>query len=99
MLKVRGSSQLTRNNQDVRLLRERWQGSVDILPVVFELKESSPLSWHLSPREKQAITAHFKVQEDSVCQVKQFLAGKYSEDIIGRGFSVCRGAKRRAVPN
>ena len=38
MLKVRWSSQLTRNDQDVRLLRERWQGSVDILPVVFELK-------------------------------------------------------------
>ena len=94
MLKVRWSSQLTRNDQDVRLLRERWQGSVDILPVVFELKESSPLSWHLSPREKQAITAHFKVQEDSACQVRQFLAGKHSEEIIGRGLSACRGPKR-----
>jgi hypothetical protein len=76
MLNVRWSSQLARNNQDVQWLIDRWKDKTDILPVVFELQTKSPLSWHLSAREREEIIGQFRKQERSICMVKNFFHGQ-----------------------
>lgn len=79
MYNVRGASQLVRNDRDIELLKDRWAAkNVDILDVVFELQAESPLSWHLTQREKDHITRHFAEDQRSICLVKAFVGQQQS---------------------
>ena len=44
------------NDIEIQLLQEKWKGRVSIQEVLFEFPDmEAPLSWHLTPEEKQAI--------------------------------------------
>jgi len=69
MLKVRESSQATRNDIDIDLLTEWARGrDWEIANVVFTLPQNSPMSWHLSDDEIIAIQSQWtacKARSDS----------------------------------
>jgi Patatin-like phospholipase len=65
LLRVRTPVQVTRNTAQIESLRYEWQqkeiGQLDT--VIFQLTES-PLSWHLSPTEKQDILKEWAKPEN-----------------------------------
>ena len=74
MLSVRTSSQILRNDLEIDQLVQLWSENVEVLSVIFELDNKSPLSWHLSESEKQAISEHWQSPENqkALCQTRQF---------------------------
>lgn len=77
MLNVRDIAQISRNGEQLDLLR-RYAAScnVDIEDVVFEYPpENAPLSWHLSPRDKREIETIWtsEATEKSKESVRTFL--------------------------
>jgi len=69
------------------MLREKWKcRGIAIVPAVFELNEKrTPLSWHLMPKQIQAIQAGWEAATDSPSdkkareakqKVADFLAGR-----------------------
>lgn len=57
ILNVRTAAQQARNNLELSLLLDRWQGSVTIDTVSFVYSGHAPLSWQLSRDERDAIDA------------------------------------------
>ena len=67
LLKVRDAGQLTRNDVEINLLRDKWANSrdrvVDIYTTVFEFKGADPpLSWHLTAAQREAIEASWQAE-------------------------------------
>lgn len=76
LLKVRTSSQMFRNDFEIRLAAENWRRrDVDFESVVFELEAEAPLSWHLSETEKEDIDRSWNSprNRESVEKVRQVL--------------------------
>jgi len=61
LLSVRTPVQVARNDALVDYLKYEWQQKKigQLYTVVFQLYKDNPLSWHLSPREKETITAEW----------------------------------------
>jgi hypothetical protein len=68
MLAVRGASQFARNNLDVQLLEQAVKGipasTIEIKTADFTLARKSPLSWHLSTREKARICCSWREKDN-----------------------------------
>jgi hypothetical protein len=63
LLHVRNTGQLSHNEIELNLLRDKWGKTVQITPVVFEFAGADPpLSWHLNQNEKQAIEEDWKAE-------------------------------------
>jgi hypothetical protein len=70
-LNVSRSSQEARAELELRLLAERWNNEdlpqdkrVLITPIVFRLRDTGTLPWHLSEREKESISRAWNNQEN-----------------------------------
>jgi hypothetical protein len=67
MNNVRSSSQIARNELELRMLQSLWaRDSVRLCRVVFELGKVAPTSWHLSRAEKMSIESAWQEQEYSL---------------------------------
>jgi Patatin-like phospholipase len=83
MLNVRDTGQLPRNNEERELLiREAGSHGTTIRDAIFTYSpENAPLSWHLSPKDKQDLEAFWSVPGNSPCnddsrqRVRDFSAG------------------------
>lgn len=61
---VRNSSQVSRNEQAVEYLTQLWaDGGVGICPVVFDLRESGPLSWHITAEEVRRVRGGWRPED------------------------------------
>jgi hypothetical protein len=63
LLGVRGTGQLAHNEQEIALLRRAWEGRVSISSAVFQFCGGSPpLSWHMTPRQVDAIGEQWEAE-------------------------------------
>lgn len=81
MLNARHSGQIVRNNSYLQIFRKRWESKgIEILNVNFELNITSPLSWHLTPAEKNEISKYWDSEEKEIkqarCQATKFFNEK-----------------------
>ncbi len=78
LVNVRGAGQLSHNELDVRLL-QRWRSNVRRVTFTFTPppRGEAPLSWHLTPEQKQALAAAWNAAGLAPCKaaVRSFLAG------------------------
>ena len=91
LIKVRTSSQIARNNFEINLLEDKAKRKgISIIPITFELRNTGPLSWHLSNREMNEIRDGLfsKANERSYRDISGILGGGQSpskvEDSGGR---------------
>ncbi|MDJ0944479.1 MAG: hypothetical protein QNJ30_13500 [Kiloniellales bacterium] len=65
LLNVRTPSQVSRNDQIIEALKDRWaQENIILETATFQLDKESPLSWHLSEADKQDISDQWKSQRN-----------------------------------
>ena len=71
LLNVRTPSQVSRNDQIVEALRDRWAKEDIVLETVtFQLDKESPLSWHLSEADKRHISKQWD-SERNQCALRR----------------------------
>ncbi|HEX8720976.1 MAG TPA: patatin-like phospholipase family protein [Pyrinomonadaceae bacterium] len=83
LLHVRDTGQLSRNDVELNLLRERWRHDprgIQIVPTVFEFNGAEPpLSWHLTDKQRRNIDLNWRAETHGcngtrgIQEVRQFL--------------------------
>jgi hypothetical protein len=93
LMKVRTSTQVTRNDVEVELLANAWAERVDIASCVFNLGDvEAPLSWHLTKAENNAIDSAWNPHhQDMLEEITAVLARGGTHEPLHRRLSACTG--------